>query len=95
MKQRQAAKRIGASVLEIPTVIGLDCAMEKRPVKPPHRNPHAPRFKLPHGACDTHLHIYGPFDRYPLVEERGYDPDPHSTLDDYLKTHRAVGLERP
>ena len=68
--------------------------MEKRPVKPPHSNPHAPRFKLPPGACDTHLHIYGPFDRYPLVEERGYDPDPHSTLDDYLKTHRAVGLER-
>ena len=49
---------------------------------------------MPAGACDTHLHIYGPFDRYPLVEERGYDPDPHSTLDDYLKTHRAIGLER-
>ncbi len=68
--------------------------LEKRPVKPPHANPHPPRFKLPGGACDTHLHIYGPFDRYPLVEERGYDPDPHSTLDDYLKTQRAVGLER-
>ena len=68
--------------------------MEKRPVKAPHSNPHAPRFKLPPGACDTHLHIYGPFDRYPLVEERGYDPDPHSTLDDYLRTHRALGLER-
>jgi len=68
--------------------------MEKRPVKPPHSKPHAPRFKLPPGACDTHLHIYGPFDRYPLVEERGYDPDPHSTLADYLKTHRALGLER-
>ncbi|MBM4299519.1 MAG: hypothetical protein FJ143_17405 [Deltaproteobacteria bacterium] len=68
--------------------------MEKRPVKPPHANPHSPRFKLPNGACDTHLHIYGPFDRYPLVEERGYDPDPRSTLDDYLQTHRALGLER-
>ncbi len=65
-----------------------------RQVKPPNPNPHAPRFKLPAGACDTHLHIYGPFDRYPLVAERGYDPDPHSTLDDYLRTHRALGLER-
>lgn len=65
-----------------------------RPVKPPNRKPHAPRFKLPPGACDTHLHVYGPFDRYPLVAERGYDPDPHSTLDDYLQTHRALGLER-
>lgn len=68
--------------------------MEKRPVKPPHQNPHPPHFKMPPGACDTHLHIYGPFDRYPLVEERGYDPDPHSTLDDYLRTYRATGLER-
>ena len=65
-----------------------------RPVKPPHPNPHAACFKLPPGACDTHLHVYGPFDRYPLVAERGYDPDPHSTLDDYLRTHRALGLER-
>ena len=65
-----------------------------RPVKPPKTNPHAPRFKLPPGACDTHLHVYGPFDRYPLIADRGYDPDPHSTLDDYLPTHRALGLER-
>jgi len=65
-----------------------------RPVKPPNPNPHAPRFKLPPGACDTHLHVYGPFDRYPLVAERGYDPDPHSTLHDYLRTHGALGLER-
>ena len=65
-----------------------------RPVKPPKPNPHAPRYKLPAGACDTHLHIYGPFDRYPLVAERGYDPDPRSALDDYLRTHRALGLER-
>ena len=57
-----------------------------RPVKPPNPNPHAPRYKLPAGACDTHLHVYGPFERYPLVAERGYDPDPHSTLDDYLQS---------
>jgi 2-pyrone-4,6-dicarboxylate lactonase len=68
--------------------------MEKRPVKPHNPNTHPPRFKLPRGACDTHLHIYGPFDRYPLVEERGYDPDPHSTLDDYLNVHGKLGLER-
>jgi predicted TIM-barrel fold metal-dependent hydrolase len=65
-----------------------------RPVKSPNSNPHAPRFKLPPGACDTHLHVYGPFDRYPLIAERGYDPDPHSTLNDYLRTHRALGLQR-
>ena len=65
-----------------------------RPVLPPNPNPHAPCFNLPPGACDTHLHVYGPFDRYPLATERGYDPDPRSTLDDYLQTHRALGLQR-
>jgi len=65
-----------------------------RPVKPPHPNPHPARFQLPPGACDTHLHVYGPFDRYPLNAERNYDPDPRSTLSDYLKVHRTLGLER-
>ena len=65
-----------------------------RPVKPPDPNTRKPKLVSPAGACDTHLHVYGPFDRYPLVAERNYDPDPHSTLDDYLKVHRALGLAR-
>ena len=65
-----------------------------RPVQPPISNTRKPKLIAPPGACDTHLHVYGPFDRYPLVAERNYDPDPHSTLDDYLKVHRALGLER-
>jgi len=65
-----------------------------RQVKPPDPNTRRPSFKLPPGACDTHLHIYGPFDCYPLVPERHYDPDPHCTLDHYLKVQDALGLER-
>lgn len=65
-----------------------------RPVQPPISNTRKPKLIAPPGACDTHLHVYGPFDRYPLVAERNYDPDPHSTLDDYLRTHRTLGLER-
>jgi len=65
-----------------------------RPVKPPNPDTRTPNLKAPPGACDTHLHVYGPFDRYPLVAERSYDPDPHSTLDDYLKVHFTLGLER-
>ena len=64
-----------------------------RAVQPPIANTRQPQLLAPPGACDTHLHIYGPFDRYPLVAERNYDPDPHSTLD-YLRVHRALGLER-
>jgi predicted TIM-barrel fold metal-dependent hydrolase len=40
------------------------------------------------------LHVYGPFDRYPLAAERNYDPAPQSTLDDYLKVQTTLGLER-
>jgi 2-pyrone-4,6-dicarboxylate lactonase len=65
-----------------------------RPVHPPDPNTKRPKLIAPSGACDTHLHVYGPLDRYPLVAERNYDPDPHSTLDDYLKVHRTLGLER-
>jgi predicted TIM-barrel fold metal-dependent hydrolase len=65
-----------------------------RPVQRPDPNTRKPKLVAPPGACDTHLHVYGPFDRYPLAAERNYDPDPHSTLDDYLKVHRALGLER-
>jgi 2-pyrone-4,6-dicarboxylate lactonase len=65
-----------------------------RAVQPPIANTRQPQLLAPPGACDTHLHIYGPFDRYPLVAERNYDPDPHSTLADYLRVHRALGLER-
>jgi 2-pyrone-4,6-dicarboxylate lactonase len=65
-----------------------------RPVQPPISNTRKPKLMAPAGACDTHLHVYGPFDRYPLVTERNYDPDPHSTLDDYLNIHRALGLKR-
>ena len=65
-----------------------------RTATPPDRNTRLPRFKLPAGACDTHLHVYGPFDRYPLSPDRHYDPAPDCTLDDYLKVHRTLGLER-
>jgi len=65
-----------------------------RPVKRPDPNTKKPKLTAPPGACDTHLHVYGPSERYPLVAERNYTPDPCSTLDDYLSVHRTLGLER-
>jgi len=65
-----------------------------RPVQPPIRDTKPPKLKAPPGSCDTHLHIYGPPERYPLLQERNYTPDPHSTLDDYLRMHQKLGLER-
>jgi 2-pyrone-4,6-dicarboxylate lactonase len=54
-----------------------------------------PKLKAPPGACDTHLHVYGPFDKYPLASDNHtYHPGPTCTLDHYLKTHEALGIER-
>jgi 2-pyrone-4,6-dicarboxylate lactonase len=65
-----------------------------RSVKPPDPNPKKPRLVAPPNACDTHLHVYGPSEFYPLAAERNYTPDSRSTLDDYLKVHGALGLTR-
>ena len=35
-----------------------------------------PLFAVPAGACDVHMHVFGPLDRYPCV------PHPHYTLPD-------------
>jgi 2-pyrone-4,6-dicarboxylate lactonase len=68
--------------------------IDMRPVQRPNPLIRKPKLIAPPGACDTHLHVYGPSDIYPLSEERNYTPDPRSTLDDYLNVHRALGLER-
>ncbi len=34
--------------------------------------PTTPKLKLPPGACDTHVHVLGPYDTYPMSPERSY-----------------------
>lgn len=38
--------------------------------------PRPPQFALPAGSCDCHVHVFGPFERYPLDPGRLYTPDP-------------------
>jgi predicted TIM-barrel fold metal-dependent hydrolase len=42
--------------------------------EPPDMNLRAPRFKMPAGATDTHFHLFGPVERYPLADLREYNP---------------------
>jgi predicted TIM-barrel fold metal-dependent hydrolase len=52
-----------------------------------------PTRRLPKGAFDTHMHVFGPADRYPLVEVRAYTP--HAlTLDDYRLVMAHLGIDR-
>ncbi len=52
---------------------------------------HAPRLKLPPGACDTHMHFYGA--AYPRHPD-GPPPAPDATVADYKQLMKWLGLER-
>ena len=48
---------------------------------------------VPELACDAHMHIVGPYAKYPLRETRSLNP-PEATLADYLGMRRKLGLGR-
>ncbi|MGE7418296.1 amidohydrolase family protein [Methylobacterium tarhaniae] len=60
---------------------------------PPVAHPRKPALALPAGACDSHCHIYGPFDRFPLPVDRSFTPNeaPETAL---RRMHEAVGISR-
>jgi predicted TIM-barrel fold metal-dependent hydrolase len=53
----------------------------------------APAHRLPTGACDTHMHVFGLASRYPLMPVRAYTPHV-STLDDYRQVMAHLGIDR-
>ena len=66
-------------------------------IRPPKPDPRKPRFKAPPKACDTHFHLYGPFDKFPLKSsayDRIYTPTEFSTLEHYRKLQAIIGFER-
>ena len=54
----------------------------------------APKFKPPRGACDTHLHIYGPFDKFPLALGHHYNIQRDATLEAYQAVMTQLGIDR-
>jgi predicted TIM-barrel fold metal-dependent hydrolase len=44
-------------------------------------------------ACDCHIHVFGPFARYPLDAARKYTPG-EARLEDYLRLASALSLRR-
>ena len=55
--------------------------------------PSAAQFKLPSGACDSHVHIFGPGDTFPYAATRSFTPvdAPKETL---FALHKKLGIDR-
>jgi 2-pyrone-4,6-dicarboxylate lactonase len=64
------------------------------PAAPPFwmATPSKPKLKLPPGACDAHVHVFGPRQRFPFADGRSYTPSdaPKETL---FKLHELLGIE--
>jgi len=52
-----------------------------------------PDFKVPKGACDCHVHVIGPQDRFPMAPERLYTPD-YAPVEDLVAISRLLHLDR-
>lgn len=55
--------------------------------------PSAPQLRLPRGACDAHVHVFGPAARFSFAEGRSFTPAdaPKETL---FALHRKLGIDR-
>jgi 2-pyrone-4,6-dicarboxylate lactonase len=61
----------------------------------PDPNPKAPKLKAPRGACDTHIHLFGPASKYPFAADSPYhaheaSPETFIALQDALRLSTAV-----
>lgn len=50
-------------------------------------------MNVPAGACDCHVHVFGPATRYPLAPDRAYTP-PEASLEDLLAMEEKLGVQR-
>lgn len=54
---------------------------------------HVPDRPTPRGACDCHVHVFGPTPDYPWAADRTYTP-PDASLADLQALHRRLGIDR-
>jgi 2-pyrone-4,6-dicarboxylate lactonase len=57
-------------------------------------NPRKPKIRLPHGACDTHFHVFGPRARFPFSADRSYTPTCDAPKETLFALHKHLGIER-
>jgi predicted TIM-barrel fold metal-dependent hydrolase len=52
-----------------------------------------PKQKAPALTCDSHFHIFGPYDKFSLSPGRAYDPPP-ALVPEYLAISDQLGIQR-
>jgi len=58
-----------------------------------HASPSRPRLKLPRGACDAHVHVFGPQARFPFAPGRSFTPS-EAPKEKLFALHSLLGIER-
>jgi len=56
-------------------------------------NPSKPRLKLPVGACDSHVHVFGPAAQFPFAASRNFTPV-EAPKERLFALHHHLGIER-
>lgn len=58
-----------------------------------HPSPSRPRLALPAGACDTHVHVFGPSSVFPYAENAPFIPH-DAPKDKLFAMHATLGIQR-
>ena len=61
--------------------------------QPPDPHPRTPKLRVPPGAVDTHIHLFGPASRYPFDPGSRYVSQ-DALPEDYIKLQGVLGLSR-
>jgi 2-pyrone-4,6-dicarboxylate lactonase len=64
------------------------------PASPPTwmTSPRKPKLKLPTGACDAHVHVFGPRARFPFAPGRSFTPS-DAPKEKLFALHEFLGIE--
>jgi 2-pyrone-4,6-dicarboxylate lactonase len=57
----------------------------------PDPNPKTPKLKAPRGACDTHIHLFGPASKYPFAADSPYHAH-EASPETFIALQDALGL---
>lgn len=64
-----------------------------QPIRTYLEEPSAPTIKLPTGACDAHVHVFGPGARFPYAPTRSFTPV-DAPKEKLFALHKKLGIER-